>query len=78
MIVHIVFLDHVSLTNEWHDKKYLTDQKDHICDVVGFLEKENDKYFYISTMRGGEDIGSCHMILKSTVISVTKYPKKSK
>jgi hypothetical protein len=29
-------------------------------------------------MVGGDEIGSCHVIIKSAVISVTEYPKKGK
>jgi hypothetical protein len=49
-----------------------------ICEAVGFLLKEDEIAFYISTMNGGDEIGSCHVIIKSTVVSVKEYPKKSK
>jgi len=44
--------------------------------VVGFLEFEDDKAYYLSTMRSSTDLGSGHTILKSCVTYVKKYPKK--
>lgn len=74
MILHLKFLDHISLSNQWHDRDELVNEKPHVCEVVGFVEHETDLAYYLSTMRGGEDIGSCHVIVKSTVISITEYP----
>lgn len=77
-ILHIKFYDHMSLTNEWHDPELLLNVRPVICEAVGFLLKEDEIAFYISTMNGGDEIGSCHVIIKSTVVSVKEYPKKSK
>jgi hypothetical protein len=65
----------MSLTNEWHEPELLLNVTPVICEAVGFLLKEDEIAFYISTMNGGDEIGSCHVIIKSTVVSVKEYPK---
>jgi len=77
-ILHIKFYDHMSLTNEWHEPELLLNTKPVICEAIGFLISENDLTYNLATMISNDEIGSCHVIIKSAVISVTEYPKKSK
>ena len=57
----------MSLTNEWHDIDLILKTKIVECEVIGFLIKEDDLAYFLATMLGGEEMGSCHVILKSTV-----------
>ena len=76
-IIYLEFLDHTSLTNIWQTKEeFNADCKIEPCYVVGFLEKEDDTAFYLSTMKSSTEMGSGHIILKSTVTYSKKYPQK--
>ena len=77
-ILHIKFYDHMSLTNEWHEPELLLNTKPVICEAIGFLISESQLDYKLATMISNDEIGSCHVIIKSAVISVTEYPKKSK
>ena len=77
-ILHIKFYDHMSLTNEWHEPDLLLNTTPVVCEAFGKLIKADDTAYYIASMVGGDEIGSCHVIIKSAVISVTEYPKKGK
>ena len=77
-ILHLKFYDHMSLTNEWHDLDLILKTKILECEVIGFLIREDNLAYYLATMLGGEEMGSCHVILKSTITSIKEYPKKAK
>ncbi len=77
-ILHIKFYDHMSLTNEWHEPELLLNTKPAVCEAVGFLISESSLAYNLATMISNDEIGSCHVIIKSAVISVTEYPKKGK
>tara|TARA_B100001115_G_C15715099_1_gene347518 strand:- start:272 stop:478 length:207 start_codon:yes stop_codon:yes gene_type:complete len=68
----------MSLTNEWHEPELLLNTKPVICEATGFLISESQLDYKLATMISNDEIGSCHVIIKSAVISVTEYPKKSK
>ena len=68
----------MSLTNEWHEPELLLKTKPVICEAIGFLISESQLDYKLATMISNDEIGSCHVIIKSAVISVTEYPKKSK
>lgn len=68
----------MSLTNEWHEPELLLNTKPVICEAIGFLISESQLDYKLATMISNDEIGSCHVIIKSAVISVTEYPKKSK
>ena len=68
----------MSLTNEWHEPELLLNTKPVICEAMGFLISESQLDYKLATMISNDEIGSCHVIIKSAVISVTEYPKKSK
>jgi len=77
VIVYLKFLDHSSGSNSWLTKEEFKQECIiEECEVVGFLEFEDDKAYYLSTMRSSTDLGSGHTILKSCVTYVKKYPKK--
>jgi len=77
LIVYLKFLDHSSGSNIWLSKEEFKQECIiEECEVVGFLEFEDDKAYYLSTMRSSTDLGSGHTILKSDVTYVKKYPKK--
>lgn len=77
MIIYLKFLDHSSGSNTWLSKEEFKQECIiEECEVVGFLESEDDKAYYLSTMRSSTDLGSGHVILKSTVTYAKKYPKK--
>ena len=77
-IIYIEFLDHMSLSNQW--QSYDDFEKD--CEIipcwaVGFLEKEDNVAYYLSTMKSPTELGSGHVILKSTCTYIKKMPQKS-
>ena len=77
MIIYLKFLDHSSGSNTWLSKdEFKQECIIEECEVIGFLEFEDDKAYYLSTMRSSTDLGSGHVILKSTVTYAKKYPKK--
>ena len=77
-IIYLEFLDHSSTTNAWQTyEEYSEDCKIELCTAVGFLEKEDRIAFYLSTMKSSTELGSGHIILKSTVTYVKKIPIKS-
>ena len=78
MIVYLKFLDHSSGSNSWLTKdEFKQECVIEECEVVGFLEFEDDKAYYLSTMRSSTDLGSGHNILKSDVTYIKKYPLKT-
>jgi len=75
-IIYIEFLDHSSGSNGWLSKDEFKEEcKIETCCVVGFVEWEDDKAFYLSTMKGTTELGSGHIILKSC-ITKQKYLQK--
>lgn len=77
MIVYLKFLDHSSGSNSWLTKdEFKQECVIEECEVVGFLEFEDDKAYYLTTMRSSTDLGSGHVILKSCVTYIKRYPKK--
>ena len=77
MIVYLKFLDHSSGSNSWLTKdEFKQECVIEECEVVGFLEFEDDKAYYLTTMRSSNDLGSGHVILKSCVTYIKRYPKK--
>jgi len=78
LIVYLKFLDHSSGSNIWLSKEEFKQECIiEECEVVGFLEFEDDKAYYLSTMRSSTDLGSGHNILKSDVTYMKKYPLKT-
>ena len=76
-IIHLKFLDHSSGSNGWLSKEEYKQECDIVeCEVVGFIESEDDKAYYLSTMRSEIDLGSGHVILKSCVTYSKIYAKK--
>tara|TARA_X000001382_G_scaffold67151_2_gene46660 strand:+ start:399 stop:713 length:315 start_codon:yes stop_codon:yes gene_type:complete len=76
-IIYLEFLDHSSLSNLW--QSYEEFEKDCViepCWAIGFLEKEDSVAYYISTMKSNTELGSGHVILKSTCTYVKKIPQK--
>jgi len=77
LIVYLKFLDHSSGSNSWLTKdEFKQECVIEECEVVGFLEFEDDKAYYLTTMRSSTDLGSGHVILKSCVTYIKRYPKK--
>jgi hypothetical protein len=77
LIIYLKFLDHSSGSNIWLSKdEFKQECVIEECEVVGFLEFEDDKAYYLSTMRSSTDLGSGHTILKSCVTYIKRYPKK--
>ena len=77
MIVYLKFLDHSSGSNSWLTKdEFKQECVIEECEVVGFLESEDDIAYYLSTMSNSTDLGSGHVILKSCVTYIKRYPKK--
>jgi len=77
LIVYLKFLDHSSGSNSWLTKdEFKQECVIEECEVVGFLEFEDDKAYYLTTMRSSTDLGSGHNILKSCVTYIKRYPKK--
>jgi len=77
-IIYIEFLDHASTTNSWQTyEEYSEDCKIVPCKVIGFLEKEDKLAFYLSTMKSDQELGSGHIILKSTITYLKKWSIKS-
>lgn len=77
-IIYLEFLDHSSLTNAWQTREeFESDCCIEPCRVVGFYEKEDKDAFYLSTMKSETELGSGHIILKSTVTYSRKIPLKS-
>ena len=77
MIVYLKFLDHSSGSNSWLTKdEFKQECVIEECEVVGFLEFEDNKAYYLTTMRSSTDLGSGHVILKSCVTYIKRYPKK--
>tara|TARA_R110000796_G_scaffold2116_6_gene8459 strand:+ start:1669 stop:1935 length:267 start_codon:yes stop_codon:yes gene_type:complete len=77
VIVYLKFLDHSSGSNSWLTKdEFKQECVIEECEVVGFLEFEDDKAYYLTTMRSSNDLGSGHVILKSCVTYIKRYPKK--
>tara|TARA_R110000787_G_C13324494_1_gene436765 strand:- start:217 stop:483 length:267 start_codon:yes stop_codon:yes gene_type:complete len=77
VIVYLKFLDHSSGSNSWLTKdEFKQECVIEECEVVGFLEFEDDKAYYLTTMRSSTDLGSGHVILKSCVTYIKRYPKK--
>jgi hypothetical protein len=77
VIIYIKFLDHSSGSNTWISRdEYKQECIIEECEVVGFLEYEDDKAYYLTTMRSSTDLGSGHTILKSAVTYVKKMSKK--
>lgn len=77
MIVYLKFLDHSSGSNSWLTKdEFKQECVIEECEVVGFLEFEDNKAYYLTTMRSSNDLGSGHVILKSCVTYIKRYPKK--
>lgn len=77
-IIYLEFLDHASTTNAWQDlEEFNQDCKIEPCKVVGFLEREDNLAFYLSTMKSTAELGSGHIILKSTVTYMKKLVIKS-
>jgi len=77
VIIYIKFLDHSSGTNTWISRdEYKQECIIEECEVVGFLEYEDDKAYYLTTMRSPTDVGSGHTILKSAITYVKKMSKK--
>ena len=77
-IIYLEFLDHSSLTNLWQSyEEFEKDCAIEPCWAVGFLEKEDQVAYYISTMKSSTELGSGHIILKSTCTYVKKIGQKS-
>ena len=77
MIIYLKFLDHSSGSNSWLTKdEFKQECVIEECEVVGFLEFEDNKAYYLTTMRSSNDLGSGHVILKSCVTYIKRYPKK--
>jgi hypothetical protein len=76
-IIYLEFLDHSSTTNAWQSyEEYAEDCKIEPCKVIGFLEKEDKLAFYLSTMKSSSELGSGHIILKSTITYLKKWSIK--
>lgn len=71
--VQIIFEDHYSLGDTWHEE---TDKHD-ICilAVAGFLMKEDDKYYYVVNTYEPKtkNYQSGTAVLKNCVIKYTEY-----
>ena len=78
-IIYIEFLDHMSLSNLWqsYDEFERDCEIKEPCWAVGFLEKEDNVAYYLSTMKSPTECGSGHVILKSACTYVKKMPQKS-
>ena len=79
IIIYLEFLDHSSTTNAWQSyDEYNQDIRIVPCSVIGFLEKEDSLAYYLSTMKSTDELGSGHVILKSTVVYMKKIPQKTR
>lgn len=77
-ILYVEFLDHSSTTNIWQsDEEFIEDCLIEPCKAIGFLEKEDNLAYYVSSMKSVSAKGSGHVILKSTVIFARKIPQKT-
>ena len=71
------FLDHSSTSNLWLTEEEFNDELIiEVCDFCGFLEKEDNLAYYVSTMRSSTDKGSGHTILKSALTYTKKIQFK--
>jgi hypothetical protein len=76
-IIYGKFLDHSSTSNIWLTQKEFDDEcLIEECDFCGFLEKEDNLAYYVSTMRTTAEKGSGHTVLKSTLIYTKKIQFK--
>lgn len=77
-IIYVEFLDHMSLPNAWQSfDEFERDCEIQHCWAVGFLEKEDNVAYYLSTMKSNTELGSGHVILKSACTYIKKIPQKS-
>ena len=77
-IIYLEFLDHSSTSNLWQsDEEFNEDCEIEPCKAIGFLEKEDNLAFYISTMKSRGEKGSGHVILKSACTYIKKIPQKT-
>lgn len=78
-IIYLEFLDHSSTSNAWQTyEEYNQDSRIVPCSVIGFLEREDRLAYYLSTMKSTDELGSGHVILKSTVVYMKKIPQKTR
>tara|TARA_E500000318_G_C3515224_1_gene194038 strand:+ start:111 stop:425 length:315 start_codon:yes stop_codon:yes gene_type:complete len=77
-IIYLEFLDHSSTSNLWQtEEEFNEDCIIEPCKAIGFLEKEDNLAFYISTMKSRGEKGSGHVILKSACTYIKKIPQKT-
>ena len=77
-IIYLEFLDHSSTSNLWQSEdEFNQDCEIESCKAIGFLEKEDNLAFYVSTMKSRGEKGSGHVILKSACTYIKKIPQKT-
>jgi hypothetical protein len=77
-IIYLEFLDHSSTSNLWQtEEEFNEDCEIEPCKAIGFLEKEDNLAFYVSTMKSRGEKGSGHVIIKSACTYIKKIPQKT-